>query len=104
MKWYGENVTIFCYWNGSIVQGSEGLSYDKPLNKVIKVNSRIDYEALLNKMYSIASLDRQQFRIKMTCRYPSVIGQMLKYIPIPIKDGDDVDIMFDAIARHLKAK
>ena len=53
-------------------------------------------------MYSIASLDSQQYKIKMTCRYPSVVGQMLKYILIPIKDDDDVDIMFDDIARHPK--
>ena len=97
-----KDVTILCYWNGSIVKGLEGLAYDKPPNKAIKVKSGINYKMLLNKMYSIASLDRQQFRIKMTCRYPSVVGQMLKYIPIPIpiKDDDDVDIMFDDIARH----
>ncbi|XWS24325.1 hypothetical protein CRYUN_Cryun28dG0091700 [Craigia yunnanensis] len=38
----------------------------------------------------------------MTYRYPLVVGQMLKYILIPIEDDDDVDIMFDAIARHPK--
>ena len=103
MKWE-KNVTILCYWNGNIVQGSEDLFYDKPPTKAIKVKSGINYEVLLNKMYSISSLDSQQFRIKMTCRYPSVVGQILKYILILIKDDDGMDIMFDAIARHLKAK
>ncbi|OMO91744.1 MuDR family transposase [Corchorus olitorius] len=36
----------------------------------------------------------------MTCRYPSVVGPVLKYITIPIKDDDDVDIMFDALTKH----
>ena len=53
-------------------------------------------------MYTITSLDRQKFGIKMTCRYPSVVGQILKYIPIPIKDDDDVDIMFTALFKHLE--
>ena len=97
-----KDVTILCYWNGSIVQRLKGLSYYKPPNKAIKVKSGINYKMLLNKMYSIASLDRQQFKIEMTCRYPSVAGQILKYIPIPSKNDDDVDIMFDAIARHLE--
>ena len=62
-----KDVTILCYWNGSIVQGLEGLSYDKPPNKAIKVKSGINNKVLLNKMYSITFLNRQQFRIKMIC-------------------------------------
>ena len=54
-----KNVTILCYWNGNIVRGSEDLSYDKSPNKAIKVKSGINYKVLLNKMYSIASLDSQ---------------------------------------------
>lgn len=95
-----KDITMFCYWNGNTIQGSEGLSYDKPPNKAIKVKSGMNYKAILNKMYSVASLDRRQFKIKMTCRYPSVVGKILKYIPVPIKDDDDVDIMFDAIVKH----
>ncbi|OMP12227.1 MuDR family transposase [Corchorus olitorius] len=95
-----KDITILCYWNGNIVEGLEGLCYDQPPNKAVKVKLGLNYELLLNKMYSITSLDRQQFRIKMTCRYPSVVGPNLKYIVIPVRDDDDVDIMFDALTKH----
>ena len=36
-----KDVIILCYLNGSIVQESEGFSYDKPPNKPIKVKSGI---------------------------------------------------------------
>ncbi|XWS11717.1 hypothetical protein CRYUN_Cryun37aG0023300 [Craigia yunnanensis] len=36
----------------------------------------------------------------MTCKYPSLMGQIMKYISILIKNDDAMDIMFDAIARH----
>ncbi|OMO88979.1 Drug/metabolite transporter [Corchorus olitorius] len=65
-----KDITILCYWNGNIVEGLEGLCYDQPPNKAIKV------------------------------KYPSVVGPVLKYIAIPIKDDDDVDIMFDALTKH----
>ena len=89
-------VTIFCYWGGSICDGHEGVAY----NKALKVQRGIQYDELVSQIHLATSIDKQHHQIKIVGRYPSVVGKMMKYIPIPVEGNDDVSIMFDVLSLH----
>nr|KAJ0206620.1 hypothetical protein LSAT_V11C500279080 [Lactuca sativa] len=93
-------VTFLCYRDGKIYDGKEGITYDKSPSKAIKVQRGIKFNDLVNQIYFATSIDKQQYHIKVICRYPSVVGKVMKYIPLPIKDDNDVEIMFDVLSLH----
>nr|KAJ0220147.1 hypothetical protein LSAT_V11C200089660 [Lactuca sativa] len=93
-----EVVTILCYWVGTTSNGQDGINYSKAPRRAINVNRRIQFDELVDRIYLATSFDKQHHRINLICRYPSVgIGNVVKYIPLPIKDNDDVGIMFDVL-------
>ena len=57
-------IAIFCYWGGSMTQTTEGLSYDHQYQRVIKVNQKMTYDQLVNRLYCIVGMDKDQFRLK----------------------------------------
>ncbi|KAL6497290.1 hypothetical protein OROGR_029219 [Orobanche gracilis] len=86
-----DSITLFCYWGGTTCQGPDGVSYNKGPNKAIKVNRGMQFDELVDHIYRVTSTDKQQHRIKVMCRYPSVgLGKVIKYVPVPINDNDDV--------------
>lgn len=94
-------LTLLCYWGGVICDGPDGVSYNKSPNKAINVHYGIKFDELINKIHSATSINKQQHHIKIICRFPSVgIGKVIKYIPLPIKDNDDIKIMFSVIKLH----
>lgn len=92
--------TLFCYWGGKICDGPEGVSYNMSPSKAIKVHHGIQFDELINKLYAATSFDKQKYSIKLVCRYPSVVGKVMRYIRLPINDNDDIEIMFDALSLH----
>ncbi|PWA74118.1 MuDR family transposase [Artemisia annua] len=95
-------VTLLCYWDGAICDGPEGVFYNKPPSKAIKVQCGIRYNQLINQIHSAIPIDKQQHHIKVICRYPTVAGKVMKYISLHINDNNDVEIMFDVLTRHKK--
>lgn len=94
-------VTLLCYWGGTICDGPDGVIYDKSPSKAIKVHCGIKYDELINRVNQATSINQQLHNIKVICRYPSVgIGKVTKYVPLHIKDDDDIDIMFDVVSVH----
>ncbi|XP_023741643.1 uncharacterized protein LOC111889720 isoform X2 [Lactuca sativa] len=96
-----EVVTMLCYWGGTTCDGPDGINYSKAPKKAINVNCRIQFDELVDRIYLATSFDKQHHRINLIYRYPSVgIENVVKYIPLPIKDNDDVGIMFDVLRFH----
>lgn len=96
-----DSVTLLCYWGGTTCEGQDGIMYNKAPNKAIKVNRGIKFDELLDRMYRVSSFDKQKHHIKVVCRYPLVgIGKVIKFVPLPIKDNDDIDIIFDVLTIH----
>ncbi|XP_023765763.1 uncharacterized protein LOC111914214 [Lactuca sativa] len=93
-------VTLLCYRDGKIYDGKEGITYNKSPSKAIKVQCGIQFNDLINQIHFATSIDKQKYGIKVICRYPSVVGKVMKYIPLPIKDDNDVEIMFDVLSLH----
>lgn len=93
-------VTLICYLGGKICDGPECVAYNKCPGKTIKVQHGIQFDELINQIHFATSIDKQIQHIKVICRYPLVVGKVMKYIPLPIKDNDDVHIMFDMLSRY----
>ena len=64
--------TVFCYWDGIICDGPDGISYSEAPKKAIKVNHRVQFDELVNCIYRATSFDKQLHHINLICRYPSV--------------------------------
>ena len=93
-------VVLLCYWGGKICDGPQGISYNKPPSKAIKVQHGIKFNELINQIHYATSTNKEHNSIKVICRYPSGTGKMMKYIHLPITDNGDIDIMFDALSLH----
>ncbi|KAL6560408.1 hypothetical protein OROGR_003967 [Orobanche gracilis] len=89
-------ITLLCYWNGRIVSGPRGISYEGATPKPIKVSNRLNYIDLMDKMYTVTGFNKQHTCIKVTCRYPS---NFQDYIALPIEDDDTVSVVFDVTKR-----
>ncbi|PWA43780.1 hypothetical protein CTI12_AA532470 [Artemisia annua] len=82
---------------GNICDGPEGVSYNKPSGKAINVQRGIKFNELINQIHVATSIDKQTNCIKVICRYPSGFGKMMKYIPLPITDNNDIEVMFQIL-------
>lgn len=89
-----DSVTILCQWNGKITSCSRGVSYEGGTSKLIKVSSRIDYNDLVDKLYSVTGFKKLVTSVKITCRYPISIQE---YKAVPVEDSDSLSIVFDLI-------
>ena len=97
MTMASKGVILLCYWGGSICDGPEGVSYNKPPSKAINVQRGIKFNELINQIHVATSIDKQKNCIEVICRYPSGFGKMMKYIPLPITDNNDIEIMFQIL-------
>nr|KAJ0225671.1 hypothetical protein LSAT_V11C100032430 [Lactuca sativa] len=93
-------ITLLCYWDGKICDGEEGITYNKSPNQAIKVQCGIQFNELIDQIHIATSIDKQQKPIKVICRYPSVVGKVMKYIPLSITDDNVIEIIFDACSLH----
>nr|XP_043608744.1 uncharacterized protein LOC122580536 isoform X2 [Erigeron canadensis] len=94
-------VTLLCYSGGTICDGPDGVIYDKSPSKAIKIHCGIKDDELINRVNQATSINQQLHNIKIICRYPFVgIGKVTKYVPLHIKDDDDIAIMFDVVSVH----
>ena len=95
-------ITTVCYKNGEIVDGLYGVGYSSPLERGILVNNTITYDELEDKLCHVMSIDRAHTKLSMVFRYPILmpIGNgNINYVQLPIKDGDDVKLMFYDVAQ-----
>ncbi|XVF53456.1 hypothetical protein PTKIN_Ptkin05aG0100700 [Pterospermum kingtungense] len=97
----GRDIPIFCYWNGSIKEESNGLCYNGPPSRAIKIKHKTKFNKLLDEMYCITGFDRQQARLNLVCRYPTIVqSSMIKYIRLTVMDDGSVDIMLEIPSIH----
>ena len=95
-------ITIVCYKNGEIIDGPYGVGYSCLLERGILVNNTITYDEVEEKLCHVMSIDRAHTKLSMVFRYPILmpIGNgNINYVQLPIKDGDDVKLMFHAVAQ-----
>uniref|UniRef100_A0A5B6YKS2 Uncharacterized protein n=1 Tax=Davidia involucrata TaxID=16924 RepID=A0A5B6YKS2_DAVIN len=88
--------TVLCHWGGEMLDGKDGLSYNMNCKNCLKLNQGLTYSQLLDRIYSTMQLEREENRVKMTCRFPTITReQQLSYMPLLIEDDDSVEAMLD---------
>ena len=95
-------ITIFCYKNSEIIDGPYGVGYSCPPDRGVLVNNTITYDELEDKLCHVMSIDRAHTKLSMVFRYPILMpigNRNINYVQLPIKDGDDVQLMFHAVAK-----
>ena len=95
-------IIIVCYKNGEIIDGPYNVSYSCPQEIGVLVNNTITYDELEDKLCHVMSIDRAHTKLSMVFLYPILMpieNGNINYIQLPIKDSDDVKLIFHAIAQ-----
>ena len=95
-------ITIVCYKNCEIIDGPYGVGYSCPPDRGILVNNMITYDELEDKLCHVMSIDHAHTKLSMVFRYPILmpIGNgNINYVQLPIKDGNDVKLIFHFVAQ-----
>ena len=90
-------LTIVYYKDGEIIDGSDGVCYNCFPKKCVLVNNLMKYDELCHVM----SIDRGHTMLSMILQYlilMSIGNGNINYIQLPIKDDDDVRLMFHVVA------
>ena len=83
------------------MEGSNGLCYDGPPLRAIKLKCKMKFNKLLDKMYCIMGFDRERARLNFVYWYPTILqSSMIKYFHLPIVDDSSVDIMLEIPSIH----
>ncbi|WZZ13194.1 hypothetical protein YC2023_106283 [Brassica napus] len=100
-------VSVYCYWNGCIKYGREGVYYEGPAPKKIIVNPKIALNRLLDEMYVLTGVDvdKQRSKVKIFGRYPSVVGQSkFQYLLLPVVNNSSLETMLEVPSKHPSVK
>ena len=95
-------ITIVCYKDGEIIDGPNGVCYNCPPQKGVLVNNLIKYDELDYKLCHVTLIDHTQTMLSMIFQYPILMpigNRNIDYIQLPIKDDDDIRLMFHSIAQ-----
>ena len=95
-------ITIIYYKNGEIIYGPKGVGYSCPPERGVLVNNMITYDELEDKLCHVMSINRAHTKLSMVFRYLILMpirNGNFNYIQLPIKDGDDVKLMFHVVAQ-----
>ncbi|CAG7868099.1 unnamed protein product [Brassica rapa] len=97
-------VPVYCYWNGCIKYGTEGVYYEGPTPRRIIVNPKIALNRLLDEMYVLAGvdIDKERSKVKVFGRYPSVVGgeSTFQYLLMPVVNSQSLETMLEVPSKH----
>lgn len=98
-------VPVYCYWNGCIKYGTEGVYYEGSTPKKIIVNPKIALNRLLDEMHVLAGvdIDKERSKVKVFGRYPSVVGGQsttFQYLLMPVVNSQSLETMLEVPSKH----
>ncbi|XP_020890824.1 uncharacterized protein LOC110230918 isoform X1 [Arabidopsis lyrata subsp. lyrata] len=98
-----EKVMVFCYLNGSIKYGADGVYYEGSILKKITVMRKTSLSTLLDRLYQIFGLDKQRSKLKIFGRYPvAVVGSpdLFTYAHLPVVNDTSLETMLEVPSHH----
>ena len=97
--WFDYNCLL---QEGEIIDGPYGVGYSCPPKISVLVNNTITCDELEDKLCHVMYIDHAHTKLSMVFRYPifmQIGNGNINYVKLPIKEGDDVKLMFHAIAQ-----
>ena len=88
-------VAIVCICNGKIMITQTDVDYvgDRVVVEPIDVPLGTTYEQLLEMIYSVTDINKEHFRLILSCKYPMKKGN--KFQPCPVKNDSGVARMLE---------
>ncbi|KAH0872421.1 hypothetical protein HID58_069783 [Brassica napus] len=87
-------VPVYCYWNGCIKYGTEGVYYEGSTPKKIIV---------VGYVLAGVDIDKERSKVKVFGRYPSVVrGQSTRfqYLLMPVVNSQSLETMLEVPSKH----
>ena len=88
---------VLCYTRGEIIDCEFGVSYNRPPEKGVSINSMITFYELEIKLCHALNINRTYTKLNMVFRYPVPFPNergIVNYVHLPIQDDGDLSIMF----------
>ena len=86
------------YWNGNIVDGSNGPQYDIPPIGKVKVKTDANFEQFKALMYRRIGVDQNNYEVEILHRHAQYMTHGVVYMLIPVVDDESLeDLMAMAI-------
>ena len=91
------SVTIVCFCNGKMVRTQTDVDYvgDRVVVEPIDVPLGTTYEQLLEMIYSVTDINKEHFRLILSCMYPMKKGNKLQ--PCLVKNDSSVARMLESL-------
>lgn len=87
-------IHVVCYIDGNIIDGSEGVQYDRPPSKVIVMKRGITFASLYEKLCDMFKIDKMHNHLSIIYRYSHPISHTtVTFLAVPIQDDDDVQMI-----------
>ncbi|WJZ94757.1 hypothetical protein VitviT2T_013588 [Vitis vinifera] len=89
------SVAIVCFCNGKMVRTQTDVDYvgDRVVVEPIDVPLGTTYEQLLEMIYSVTDINKEHFRLILSCKYP--MKKLNKFQPCPVKNDSGVARMLE---------
>ena len=83
-------IPIICFYNGKIEKTKTNVKYVGNKSVVVPLDVLIDctYDQLLSMIYSRTDIDKEKFKLVLTCKYP--LKSENRFQPSPIWDDNSV--------------
>lgn len=87
-------VGLMCYTNGNVVNGPNGIEYNKPPHGQINVDRYIAFETFIERLCNELFIDRSE-GLEIIFRYGSGVAESTFYVPISIRSEHDLRFMLN---------
>ena len=83
-------IPVICFYNGKTERTETYVKYVGNKVVIVHLDVLIDctYDQLLSMIYSKTSIDKEKFKVVLTCKYPLKSGH--RFQPYPIWDDNSV--------------
>lgn len=90
------DVKVNLCWKGWLMNGQNGVGYNSSPKRIIKLTCKTFMAGLLDKLYNMIEIDKNENQIKLLCSHPlSCTSHVISYGTIPIKEDEDLELFLD---------
>ena len=81
---YVSTIPVICYYNGNILRTKSYVKYveNKAIIVPLDVPVHCTFEQLGDMIYSRTTIDKQRFKLVLSCKYPLKSGNRFQHFPI----------------------
>lgn len=90
-------IALICYWNGKVIAGKKGISYEAPPPTATVIRSRVTFDEFIDKLYHMIGHEKQYTRLGVTL---DIRWQKLRIIDQDTPLGNSLEVYIDSITQN----